>query len=211
MIYDLSLVITSTLMVWPGDPKIDCEMIGDAVRVSRWTMGSHAGTHVDAPAHFIVNSATIDQTDPTILIGPCRVIAIPDADQDITVDALEGVNLAGVERLLIRTRNSRRWQQDTTMFDTEFVGMTYDAAVRLLAHGIRLVGVDGPSIEPYEGDGAVHRLLLRAGVVIVETLALANVPVGDYLLCCAPLKLGDADGAPARVFLLDGYCERGSV
>lgn len=201
MIYDITLPLSPELVVWPGDPPIARECFGERVKVSRWSLGSHAGTHVDAPLHFSAGPGTVDQMDPAALLGPCRVLNLPDVPL-ITADLLTNHNLLGVERLLLRTRNSLRWQQDTHTFSTDFVGLDAGAAHVLLALGIKLIGIDGLSIEPYGGNGEVHELLLGAGFIVLEGVNLADVPAGDYQLICAPLRLLGADGAPARVFLV---------
>jgi arylformamidase len=174
---------------------------GNEVIVSRWTLGSHAGTHVDAQKHFSAGPQTVDQLDPATLLGPCRVLYLPDIPL-VTAEALAPYDLTGVTRLLLRTRNSRRWQEDIESFDEHFVGVSVDAAQLLVNAGITLLGVDGLSVESYEGNSKVHDTLLGAGVVVVEGLNLAEVPAGDNQLICAPLKLLGSDGAPARVWLV---------
>lgn len=203
MIIDVTLTISPELAHWPGDPSVEASSFGgEPVRVSRWTLGSHAGTHVDAQTHFSAGPQTVDQFDPAVLLGPCRVLDFPDAAV-ITADLLHAHDLTGVERLLLRTRNSRHWMEAPTTFDESFVGLDAGAAQVCLDCGVKLLGVDGLSVEPYHGNGAVHNLLLGAGVILLEGLNLAQVPAGAYQLVCAPLKLRGADGAPARVFLLD--------
>ena len=201
MIYDVTLPLSPTLAVWPGDPAITVAQTGDRVKVSRWTLGSHAGTHVDAPAHFSAGTGTVEQMDPAVLLGACRVVEVDDAAR-ITADMLLDYDLPGVTRVLFRTRNSSHWAKDPTQFTPDFVALDPEAAYLLRDAGLRLIGIDGPSIECYGSDGAVHDLLLRAGIIIVENLFLSSVPPGDYDLLCAPLKLAGADGAPARVFLI---------
>lgn len=200
MRYDVTLPISSTLAVWPGDPAVQCEAFGETVKGSRWTLGSHTGTHVDAPTHFSAGPGTVDAMDPAVLVGPCRVLDLGEVPL-VTADVLAEHTLTGITRVLLRTRNSQHWVVDATTFDTTFVGLDESAARWLLAQGVRLLGVDGLSVEPYQGNGVVHTLLLGAGVILLEGLALAAVPAGDYQLLCAPLKLHGADGAPARVFL----------
>jgi len=200
MIYDVSLPLSPALVAWPGDPRIERESFGDEVKISRWCLGSHAGTHVDAPAHFSLG-ATVDQLDPAALIGPCRVLDLSDVPL-VTAKVLEDHDVSDLSRVLLRTDNSRHWDKDSTTFDPNFVGLDETAAWLLLESGVKLLGVDGLSVEPEEGDGRVHELLLHAGVVIVEGLNLSAVPAGDYELICAPLRLEGADGAPARVFLV---------
>lgn len=199
MIYDVTLPLSPMLAAWPGDPAVTCETFGDRVRVSRWTLGSHAGTHVDAPAHFSAGR-TVDALDPAVLLGPCRVLDLTDCPR-ITAAVLHAHALTGVMRLLLRTRNSAHWTQCPSNFNPDYVSLTIDAAQALLTLGVRLVGVDGLSIEAPDATQA-HELLLGAGVILVEGLHLAAVPAGDYHLVCAPLKLAGADGAPARVFLV---------
>jgi arylformamidase len=121
----------------------------------------------------------------------------------VTAEVLHGHNIAGVDRLLLRTRNSLRWEENSTTFDEEFVALDIDAARLLVAAGITLVGVDGLSVESFRGHSGVHETLLNAGVIILEGLNLAGVRAGDYQLICAPLLLHGSDGAPARVFLCD--------
>ena len=201
-IYDITLPLSPELVRWPGDPPVGVEhwQSGD-VKLSRWTLGSHAGTHVDAPAHFSRGPRTVEQLDPAVLLGRCRVLHIPDVPI-VSADELRAFSLDGVERLLLRTRNSLRWPQNLTTFDEAFVALDAEAAALLVAASIKLIGVDGLSVAPYQGHPGVHETLLDAGMVILEGLNLADVPAGDYQLICAPLKLLSSDGAPARVFLL---------
>ncbi len=201
MIYDITLPISPTLAVWPGDPPVARVDSGDRVRISRWSMGSHTGTHVDAPCHFSAGPGTVDLMNPAVLLGPCRVLDFPDVAR-ITADDLRRHPLDGIRRVLLKTHNARRWEEDPATFDPEFVALDATAARYLLTVGITLVGVDGLSVEFYGGNGEVHELLLGAGVIVLEGLRLAAVPPGDYQLICAPLKLAGADGAPARVFLI---------
>jgi arylformamidase len=201
MIHDATLPLSPALARWPGDPPVEVERFGDEdVVISRWTLGTHAGTHVDAPAHFGLG-ATVDELDPALLLGPCRVLDCTGLPL-VTAEDLAQHDLAEVQRLLLKTDNSARWQQDAAVFHRDFVAMELNAAQHLLDAGIRLLGVDGLSVEPYSGDGAVHHRLLAAGIIIIEGVNLAGVPAGDYHLICAPLRLQDADGAPARVWLV---------
>jgi arylformamidase len=201
MIYDVSLAIAPAMAVWPGDPAVErTDMQFGDWRVSRWTLGSHTGTHVDAPIHAGAGPGTADDLDPAVLIGPCRVLDLGDAPL-VTADLLRAHDLAGVTRLLLRTRNSRCWAEDPTRFREDYTAIAPDAARYLVDRGLRLLGVDWLSVEPFGGDGTVHATLLAAGIVVVEGLNLSAVPAGDYRLLCAPLKLAGADGAPARVFL----------
>ncbi len=154
------------------------EDLGEHVRVSRWTLGSHAGTHVDAQTHFSAGPQTVDQLDPAVLLGPCRVLNLDEISL-VTEDVLAVHHLAGVERLLLRTRNSPRAGRDPTDFFTDFVGLDAGAAHLVKALGVKLLGTDGFSVEPYGGSGAVHELLLGAGIILLERLELSAVPAGN--------------------------------
>ncbi|HOF89963.1 MAG TPA: cyclase family protein [Armatimonadota bacterium] len=201
MRYDVTLAISPAMAVWPGDPPVTAEHLDvGTVRVSRWCLGSHAGTHVDAPRHFSAGPGTVDALDPDALIGPCRLLHLPDVPR-VTAAALAAHPLAGVSRLLLRTRTSEHWRRAPHVFPEDFVGLDPSAARLLRDLGVQLVGIDSLSIEAPPITGEVHTTLLGANIILLEGLALAAVPPGDYTLLCAPLKLQGADGAPARVFL----------
>jgi arylformamidase len=162
-------------------------------------LGSHTGTHIDAPRHFFAAGAPVDALDLHVLVGPAHVFALP-CDAQITVDDLHHLDLAGVQRVLFKTRNSALW--DSPGFCADYVALTAPAARLLTEHGVRLVGIDYLSVDAYaQQDFPVHRTLLGAGVVILEGLDLRGVPPGAYELCALPLLLQDGDGAPARVIL----------
>lgn len=200
---DVSQPLHVGLPVWPGDSPVEIVQIGDELpRVSQLRLSTHAGTHVDPPAHFILGAATVDQLPLETLIGPAWLAHI-EGPGPITAAALDrAVIPRATARLLLRTENSSR---PIMGFDPRFVSLTSDAAQWLLAREVRLVGIDGPSIEPFDSPGEpVHHLLLAANVVIVEGLALASVEPGAYELICLPLFIRGGDGAPARVVLRPG-------
>lgn len=207
-IFDISLTISPNLPVWPGDPAIELEQIesmdrGAHANVSRLSAGVHTGTHVDAPHHFLNDGRTVDQLPLDVLTGPCYVVQLPDGVEALTSEALDGISLPdGVKRILFGTSNSRIWSRGETRFQEDFVAVTKDGAEWLVEHGIQLVGVDYLSVAPYGESVPTHRVLLLAGVVVVEGLDLSVVPRGFYDLYCLPLKLLGADGAPARVVLV---------
>ena len=202
-IYDISLPISHDMPVWPGDPPVTLKRVkriedGAKDNLSHLACSVHIGTHVDAPLHFIAGGGDIPSLSLDALIGPATVVALPDA-QAITADDLARLNLPRqVKRLLFKTRNSTL-SRDT--FHQDFVALALDAAQWIVERGMRLVGVDYMSVERFGGDGSVHRALLVAGVVAVEGLDLRDVPPGDYMLYCLPMKLAGSEGAPARVIL----------
>jgi arylformamidase len=198
--------------VWPGDPPVAIEQLssiaaGDAANVSRLHLGSHTGTHVDAPHHFVKKGQTVDNLPLDLLVGPAIVVEVdPPEGNTIGVWELAGLNLPkNTTRLLLKTRNSHLWEDRIQEFERDFVHLAPRTAEWLVGRGVRLVGVDYLSVEAYgTDDHRVHHALLGAGVIIVEGLDLSRVPPGPCHLICLPLKIKDGDGAPARVLVMRG-------
>src|SRR5438128_2090412 len=210
-IHDVSLVLRPDMVTWPGEPAPRIEPLkriarGDSNNVSIITLGDHTGTHVDPPLHFIEGGNTVDKLPLDALVGPCRVIAF-EGQGHISGDWLDGAKIPKDEdRPLFKTPNSARWSDATAPFTRDFNTLNASAAKWCVDHNVKLVGIDYLSIEPQGPEKAgypVHNTLLRAGVVIVETLDLRGIEPGEYELVCAPLKIKDGDGAPARVFLIE--------
>ena len=196
MIYiDLTRSFPEPACTYPGDGVPEChQSTRDGYRVSVLVASSHSGTHIDSPAHYIEDGMTIDQIPPETFIGPvtiidlgCRRSAIRPEDLSPWMDA---------ERLIIKTGYSEK-----ISFDPEYAYLDQDAAEFVAASGIRVVGIDTPSIEAYDGTGDVHRRILGAGIPIIEYLDLSAVSAGDYYMIALPLKITDGDGAPARVIV----------
>ena len=207
-IYDISLTISPTLPTWPGDPGLELEQFesmdkGAHANVTRISSSVHLGTHVDAPHHFLNDGRTIEQLPLEVLTGPCYVVQFPDGVESITADVLDRVEITpGLKRVLFGTSNSHFWANNEKEFQTDFVAISEDGAEWLVKHGIELVGVDYLSVAPYGDSTPTHKVLLEAGVVVVEGLNLANVVRGFYDLYCLPLKIEGSDGAPARAILI---------
>jgi len=187
------------MITYPGDPVVRMERVasiaaGAAMNLTRLDFGTHSGTHIDAPIHFVENAPATEALPVDVLVGPARVAELGVDGQWIDAAALDGIELA--ERLLLKTRNSELWGRDS--FSETFVSLNGDGARAMLRAGVRLIGIDYLSI----GDWDAHRALLRSGVVVVEGLDLRGVEPGEYQLVCAPVKLVGSDGAPARVFLI---------
>ncbi len=205
-IYDITVPIRAAMPVYEGDPgvKIDAWSAfakGDSSNVSLLNFGAHTGTHVDAPAHFIEGARRIDSLALEVLIGPARVIRVPDDMNEIDAAFIERCDLGGIERVIFHTRNSALWGEG---FRKDFTHLLPQAAQMLVERGIKLVGTDYLSIEKFHsGHHKTHLTLLSNDVVIVEGLNLSDVPDGDYELICLPLKIADGagDGAPARAVL----------
>ncbi len=175
---------------------------GDGLTLSKFDMGAHSGTHLDAPMHFIKDGASIDQVALTSLIGPARVIQIDDSVQVIDAAELNRHQWKGVERILFRTRSSLRGWMDSVQFHRDFAYLTGDAAQLLADDGVTLVGVDYISAEQFAApEPLAHRALLGKGIPIIEGLDLRNAPAADYDLIILPIKVAGHEGAPARAIM----------
>lgn len=200
---DITIPLVAGLGTWPGDPRLRLRRLadlgrGDSCNLSAVSLCAHAGTHLDAPLHYLAGGAAVDQAPPELLMGAAQVVEAAAAGS-IGSDAIPA---EPAPRLLFKTRNShRRWW--TEPFREDFAALSLDAARALAGLGARLVGIDGPSIGPWgqEGD-EVHRLLLGAGIWILEGLDLSAAAPGACQLICLPLRLAGAEAAPARAFLL---------
>lgn len=204
--FDISVPISSELPIYEGDPPTQIDLWEEMARgaqadVRSLRMGTHTGTHVDAPSHFLAGAPSVDMLDLDACIGPAQVLDLTGlAGERIDRADLKRGLFAGVTRLLLKTRNSELWQ--LRRFEPRFAALTEAAAELLVERGVRLVGIDYLSIGPSDDPGPVHRILLAAGVVILEGLDLSAVAAGPYTLACLPLRLLGAEGAPARAILM---------
>lgn len=202
--WDISVPLYDGMLRWPTDPPVSITAFkepqkGDRSTVSLLQMGSHTGTHVDAPRHFLPGKEGVDRIALNKLIGPCAVL---DCRGMASVGAapLRDVDFAKTPRVLFRTDNSDRWWKEK--FSDNFVGLEAQTALELVRHGALLAGVDSLSVEKTGAtSAAAHYALLGAGVVILEGLNLSEVEAGTYNLICLPLRIRNGDGAPARAVL----------
>lgn len=207
MIYDITVPISVATPIYTGDPGVEINSFkaiagGSSANVSQISFGVHTATHVDAPNHFIEGARRVHELDPEKLLGRCRVIEV--SDDVVGIEPKHVGGLAGVERILFKTRNSNFWNTPEDGFRKDFAYLTPATATLLVDNGIVLVGIDYLSIEASGAPGhPVHITLLSNEVVILEGVDLREVPAGDYELICMPLKYVGAtgDGAPARTFL----------
>ena len=205
-IYDISLPLSQDLITWPGDPSLKLNevssiSVGDKCNVTNLEMGVHTGTHIDAPYHFINDGDTTDSIPLNNLIGTCLVIEI-NTEMKIQINDLKGYNIHDYKRILLKTPNSALWESDVKDFSTNFVALSIQAANYLVEAGISLIGIDYLSIESFGVvEHAVHKILLKNKITILEGLDLSKIMPGIYDLICLPIKLVGSDGAPARVIL----------
>lgn len=201
---DVTLALDSNLPVYPGNTPFSLEPVkrisrGDSSNVSTLHLSAHAGTHVDAPLHFIDGAGDADSLPIELLLGRARVIEVTSR-KGIGPDDLAGHDLSEDVRVLIKTSNSRLW--GSPEFHKDYVGVTEAGARYLVEHGVKVVGVDYLSVEEFKKPGApAHRALLGGGVIVIEGLNLRDVDPGTYEMFCLPLRVVGADGAPARVLL----------
>jgi arylformamidase len=202
-VYDVTVPLAPGLPAYPGDPPFEIEAIqrlGSApFSLSRMSLATHTGTHVDAPAHFLPGGATIDSLPLEILLGKARVVEIPARERIDRAD-LEPRDLRDDLRILLKTRMSGQMLKPG--FQEDHLYLSGDAAAYLAQAGLKLVGFDYLSVDRYGApDYPAHHALLEAGVIIVEGLDLSEVEPGEYDMACLPLRVADGDGAPARVIL----------
>jgi arylformamidase len=207
MIYDVSVPIANGMPVWPSDPPLQLTSQGHlsrdkthTVQVTRIEMGSHTGTHIDAPFHFVEGGRRLEDISLNEMVGPAMVVQIQGVPS-IQRKHLTPLNWTDVRRVLFKTDNSTHWNDGT--FYEEFVFLEPDAAEFLVQQGVRLVGIDYLSIDPYKSEKhPAHFVLLSRNVIIIEGLNLSGVGPGPYQMVALPLNLQSGDGAPARVILI---------
>ena len=173
-IFDISVTITNSIPVWPGDPSVKLERVskiedGANANVSQISMSVHTGTHMDAPYHFLQDGYTIEAVPLEILIGPAQVVRVPDYVDVIDAQVIKAAAIVpNIERVLFKTRNSQFWPAKNSDFQTGFVGINEEGAKALVDLGIRLVGIDYLSIAPYHKSRPTHEVLLGHQLAVLE-------------------------------------------
>jgi arylformamidase len=206
MIYDVSVPITNVMPVWPSDPPVkltsqahESRDNSHIIHLTNIEMGSHAGTHIDAPWHFIQNGRRLNEIPLDTLVGAATILEILGV-RSIGKSDVENLPLQGVERVLFKTDNSQHWT-DSVFFE-QFVYLEPEAAELLADRGVKLVGIDYLSVDVFRSaKHPTHFVLLERNVVIIEGLNLGRVAAGTYHMTALPLNLQDVDGAPTRVIL----------
>lgn len=203
-IFDVSMQLRNKMPVYPGDPA---PSVDNATYESVIFMGAHCGTHIDAPKHFIKNGKSLSDIPLENFIGNAFLIDLSNATRDagaVTREMLENTDYARYDIALIKTRNSSDFMHKDH-FENNFVAISQEAAEFLAQTGVKTVGFDCLTIDPLESETKpAHNILLSHGICVVEGLDFSEVPEGAYFAVCLPLKLHEADGAPARVVLITG-------
>ncbi|MFJ3385374.1 MULTISPECIES: cyclase family protein [unclassified Curtobacterium] len=203
---DINIPIHTEMLHWGRRPTFEMvEEIADGYPsdVSRWLIGAHTGTHVDAPSHFVPGAATVDEIALDSVVGPVRVLDLRHVAEEITAEDLADAGAAGAERVLFRTRNSTDALTRNVRSDT-WVGLGPSGAAWLVEHGVRFAGIDYMTMEAPAHTEAwpTHVALCDAGVVILENADLSAVEPGDYLMVCQPVPFAGREAAPAPTVLL---------
>ncbi|HEY7546714.1 MAG TPA: cyclase family protein [Blastocatellia bacterium] len=202
-LFDVTVPISKDMIVYPGDPPVEVERIRSisedaGYNLTRYSFGSHTGTHIDPPFHFLADGLTADRLPLELLIGRARVVEV--TSPRIDEEALKEFDFSDNVRVLFKTRNSYLWSQSA--FVEDYVHITPAAARELVTQGIKLVGIDYLSVEKFGAEEyETHLAFLSAGTTILEGLDLREIEPGDYEMICLPLRVAEGDGAPARVVL----------
>ena len=204
-VYDISLNLSPDTVRWVVAPPLEVHerrrmSRGDDANASALTVSVHAGTHVDAPLHFLPDGAGIDALPLERFIGGALVHQV-DADRYITAAHVDAIPLDGATRVLFKTRNSALLKRRD--YEPNFVAFSVEAARALVARGVDLVGLDYLSVAHADEQVPVHRAFLDHGVILLEGVDLSEVVPGRYELICFPLRLRGLDGAPCRAVLRD--------
>lgn len=205
-IYDITLTINNNMIVYPGNSKVCIEEVkqiskGDTCNVSSLSFGSHTGTHIDVPKHFIDNGKTLEEVTPDRFIGKAKVFDMQNI-VSIKKEDLITKNIQNGDYILFKTENSKRLKDSE--FNKEFVSLTEDGAKYLAEKEISLVGIDYLSIQSYYAkDSNVHLTLLGNNIIILEGIDLTDIREGKYELIALPLKIKEGNGSPVRAVLIE--------
>lgn len=204
-LYDISQPVSSAIAVWPGDQpyRLDWTLRQDrgaSCNVAALTMSVHTGTHIDAGFHVLADGARAGDLPLEAYLGPAELVDAVGLDA-LDERVLDRFDAGAATRVLFRTRV----RAAASEFPREFLHPTPQLAQQLVNAGVKLVGTDAPSMDHQESKTLdTHKILVNAGVAILENLALSAVPAGRYTLIALPLKLMEADGSPVRAVLVEG-------
>ena len=203
MIIDISQPLSPGMAGFPGDAAYEESRTfaigpGCPVNVARVAMSTHCGSHADAPLHYDAAGAAIGALALEPFIGPCRVIDARAAGPLCLPENIAGMLDDVPPRVLLRLAE----RSDPHKWPTGFRALSAEAVELLASKGVRLVGIDTPSVDPeVSKDLPAHMAAKRAGMRILENLVLAHVVPGDYELIALPVNFANLDAAPVRAVL----------
>ncbi len=200
---DISIPLSAGIPEWPGDTPFTCGWAGtiangSSVNVSTITSSPHVGTHADAPLHVRDGWPGSHELPLEAFYGPAIVIDISDESGELSFEVIEPLISAGIERLLLKTGRTIA----AGSFPDDWPSVSESCARSLLGRGLRLLGVDAPSVDARESKSLpVHKMLFSDNACILENLDLRRTPPGVYELMAFPLKVMSLDAAPVRAIL----------
>lgn len=206
-IYDISVTLGEESIDYPGDTPYSRKSLstiekGGVCNLSGLELSTHAGTHLDTPAHFIKTGKTIDQYRVDDFILPALVLDLQNHDS-VAAEDLQQLDLAVGTALLFKTDNSKSGRNRNGFFSEDYVFISEGAARICVEKKVSLVGLDYISIDRFTDQSfRAHTSLLSAGILVLEGIDLGKVPAGQYLLCCLPLKIKGAEASPVRAILV---------
>lgn len=203
---DLNIAIHPEMLHWGRRPTFEMiEEITDQnpTEVSRWLIGAHTGTHIDAPSHFVKGGTSVDHVPLDHTVGEVRVLDLRAVEKEITADDLVAAGATGAKRVLLKTRNSTDALTRNVRSET-WVGLGPSGAQWLVDNSVVFAGIDYMTIEApdHTVEWPTHVILCNAGSVILENANLADVDAGDYYLVCQPVPFEGREAAPAPTLLL---------
>lgn len=203
MLYDISQTLRPDLPVWPGDTAFELRRTwamgpGIPVNVSALTLSTHSGSHADAPFHYDADGKTIDAVDADLYLGRAQVVDARGVGGIVMAERVIPQLHPDISRVLIRTYEAAPQQ----VWDDEFAAIDPALIDALADRGVKLIGVDTPSLDPQTSKTmSAHLAVARRGLAILEGLVLDAVPFGIYELIALPLKIAGADSSPVRAVL----------
>ena len=202
-VYDISMKIYYDMPVYKGKAskrpviKAESDFTSGTVYETRLEMNMHTGTHIDAPMHILQSGNAIDTLELEKVVTKCKVFDFKDVEQRISREHLVEKNIVEGDFILLKTKNSY-----LDILEDEFIYLDRTGADYLKNKRIKGVGIDALGIERGQPEHETHKILLGAGIVILEGLRLKEIEEGEYLLVAAPINVIGAEAAPARALLI---------
>jgi arylformamidase len=203
---DISMALQNGMPAYPGDVPYEMKSSltlknGDICNLGSFEMSMHSGTHIDAPLHFIATGNSVTEMGLELFCGRAKVVEL-DIRSPVRVPDLSRNPVASGDRILLKI-SANQGLGDSAVFAPDCAGISPAAATWLVEQGVALVGINCGSVDnPRAGGYEAHRILLSAGVVILENIDLSAVEAGEYYLACFPLRLRGANGSPVRAVLM---------